>query len=437
LEFFFLLGIALGAAAVVSLATFAVAWLVGGRLCTPSAKRHTLLLVCWFIALSPLLSGVGMAGTVGEPVLYTGPLALLVGIVGGTLLSRRYVTATWPRGVLHGLTAMVGHLVIGWPMIFLPFWLTNPLHDDLWADQRHTYRATRRARVLLADYGLALPVGYAAVDFREHKGHTDNTDRARIYLAEQHVAIDYNAYYDLYQTEGQGLPQWVERAGYRPTSRAFGLDRFYLKEPRAILLGGSRRQFWIYPEDGRGNPRSAQAFLVELHLEHREQLAGFFNEWGHPELRWTPADAAAAREAAKLKVPRIQPGTVAPEFIYRSPAGELHRFSALKGKPVILNFWAEGAPPCQELHTWLWNHVPAEAEVEIVCVIPPRRMAHTEYGPGPGNWWRFGASPQAFERYGITGWPTTVYVAADGTADEVVEGIDFARHQQALDKLLH
>lgn len=40
-------------------------------------------------------------------------------------------------------------------------------------------------------------------------------------------------------------------------------------------------------------------------------------------------------------------GSMAPDFVWVQPSGESMRLSALKGQPVVLNFWATWCRPCR------------------------------------------------------------------------------------------
>ena len=51
---------------------------------------------------------------------------------------------------------------------------------------------------------------------------------------------------------------------------------------------------------------------------------------------------------AKYATTLVQPGTVAPEFELKTPEGGTFRLSSLKGKTVVLDFWASWCPDCRK-----------------------------------------------------------------------------------------
>ncbi|MBE6271268.1 MAG: TlpA family protein disulfide reductase [Prevotella ruminicola] len=51
---------------------------------------------------------------------------------------------------------------------------------------------------------------------------------------------------------------------------------------------------------------------------------------------------------AKYATSLVQPGTVAPDFTMNTPDGKPFSLSSLKGKTVVLDFWASWCPDCRK-----------------------------------------------------------------------------------------
>ncbi len=60
------------------------------------------------------------------------------------------------------------------------------------------------------------------------------------------------------------------------------------------------------------------------------------------------ADTATVDEDAQYAVELVKKGTVAPDFTMKTIDGKTFRLSQLKGKVVVLDFWASWCPDCRK-----------------------------------------------------------------------------------------
>src|SRR5574344_708190 len=60
------------------------------------------------------------------------------------------------------------------------------------------------------------------------------------------------------------------------------------------------------------------------------------------------ADTASVDEDAQYAVELVKKGTVAPDFTMKTIDGKTFRLSQLKGKVVVLDFWASWCPDCRK-----------------------------------------------------------------------------------------
>lgn len=123
-----------------------------------------------------------------------------------------------------------------------------------------------------------------------------------------------------------------------------------------------------------------------------------------------------------------QKGFLAPDFTLESRDGQPVRLSDLRGKPVILNFWASWCPPCraempamQSLYeTYQENFVLLGVNVTSQDTPANAEAFLREYGlTFPILFDRDG---KVTRRYAVTSLPTTFFIDARGIIREVVVG---------------
>lgn len=128
----------------------------------------------------------------------------------------------------------------------------------------------------------------------------------------------------------------------------------------------------------------------------------------------------------------LEQGNIPPDFELKTAEGEVIHLSALKGKKVILNFWASWCGPCKAEMPHMQNYYENYAEednVEIIAVNMStqerRGMEGIEefidsYGltfPIPLD-----KEGEVIVDYGVVTIPTTYLLGTDGTLEQKVVG---------------
>jgi len=165
------------------------------------------------------------------------------------------------------------------------------------------------------------------------------------------------------------------------------------------------------PKVGNDIPPSLVATLSPQGLK---QLASGGDGWGAP-------DVLQALSTIGRSEPSPEPGgRPAPAFELRTTDGATVRLADLAGEPLVINFWATYCPPCRAEMPMLDQTVAATAGVRLVLVnegesaataraylaaIGVQRVSLLDADLGVGR------------AYGVTAYPTTVFVKADGTID--------------------
>ena len=120
-------------------------------------------------------------------------------------------------------------------------------------------------------------------------------------------------------------------------------------------------------------------------------------------------------------------GRPAPPFVLRPVGGgEVVSLDSLRGRPVILNFWATWCVPCVEEHDVLVNGARAwGAEVQFLGVIyedEEDAVARHLRKHGSAYPSVFDDAGKAAIAYGVYGVPETFFISPDGTIVEKFVG---------------
>ncbi len=122
--------------------------------------------------------------------------------------------------------------------------------------------------------------------------------------------------------------------------------------------------------------------------------------------------AVVGRPAPRVELPGLRGGRV--------------RLAELRGRPVVLNFWASWCPPClaempefERVHRRLGGRV---AFLGVNQRDQPRAAEELAGRTGVTYPLAVDVAGQAFDAFGGLGMPTTVLIGADGTVADVFAG---------------
>jgi thiol-disulfide isomerase/thioredoxin len=122
--------------------------------------------------------------------------------------------------------------------------------------------------------------------------------------------------------------------------------------------------------------------------------------------------AAVGRPAPRVELPGLRGGRV--------------RLADLRGRPVVLNFWASWCPPClaempefERVHRRLGDRVTFLGVNQRDQAQAAERLARAS-----GVTYALATDPagRVFDAFGGLGMPTTVFIRADGTVAEIFAG---------------
>jgi len=120
-------------------------------------------------------------------------------------------------------------------------------------------------------------------------------------------------------------------------------------------------------------------------------------------------------------------GEPAPDFKLQNLDGQYISLSDLRGKPVLLNFWATWCPPCRVEMPYLQEIFEEWSDKGLVLLT-------IDIGEGPSQIKEFleannlslpvllDTKKNVAQRYNITGIPTTFFIDKDGVIREKIIG---------------
>jgi cytochrome oxidase Cu insertion factor (SCO1/SenC/PrrC family) len=145
----------------------------------------------------------------------------------------------------------------------------------------------------------------------------------------------------------------------------------------------------------------------------RQLLAGHGEGWG------APAVLASLRTLAAAAGQSGSGGQV-PGFSLRTPDGRAVSLEEFRGRPVVLNFWYAGCPPCQQEMPLLQKAADEHRDVAVL-LVNYRDSADTARGFASARKVRapvlLDQDGRVSAAYHVNGFPTTVFVRSDGTEE--------------------
>jgi peroxiredoxin len=140
-----------------------------------------------------------------------------------------------------------------------------------------------------------------------------------------------------------------------------------------------------------------------------------------------PRSSGAA--GADVAAEGAEEARVAPDFALQSLDGETVRLSDLRGKTVVIDFWATWCPPCEfqvpELNAF-WQAHKEDGDVEVLGIsvdVDGPDVVQTWAGEKDVRYKVLVGGEDLARRFGALGFPTLYVIAPDGRVDSEHVGL--------------
>lgn len=161
------------------------------------------------------------------------------------------------------------------------------------------------------------------------------------------------------------------------------------------------------PDVGGGLPAAVEP---QLNQDGRRLLAGHGDGWGAPQVLDRLRTLAAAGQ--------IETGSPATPFTLPTADGGRLSLREFSGRPVILNFWWAGCPPCREELPVLQRYADSHQDVALLLIDPvdgaagARAFAESVHVHAPVL---LDSDGRVAAAYKVASYPTTFFLHRDGT----------------------